>query len=147
MPAAALSPAGENGAGAAKSGTAKFGAAKFAARHIDFILLALALPVFVAASWPLAGYAVAAAVWCGQAALLSWLEAKATASRNPRTIAGLLVGGSIARAWIAAIAILTTGLAIGDAAGLACALLLMALFTAYFANKMIVHYVRPAAAQ
>lgn len=137
MPAAAVSRSGENGAGALKS----------AIRHADFILLALALPVFVATSWPLAGYAVAAAVWCGQAALIRWLEAKATASRNPRTIAGLLVGGSIARAWIAAIAILTTGLALGDAAGLSCALLLLALFTVYFASKMLVHYFQPAEAK
>lgn len=138
MPSAAVSSSGgDDGAGALKN----------AARHIDFVLLVLALPVFVAAGWPLAGYAVAAAVWCGQAALIAWLEAKATASRNPRTIAGLLVGGSIARAWIAAFAILTTGLAVGHDAGLACALLLLALFTTYFANKMLVHFVSPAAAR
>lgn len=137
MPAAAVNPPGDDGAGALK----------FVVRHPDFILLALALPVFVAASWPLAGYAVAAVVWCGQSVLVWWLEAKATASRNPRTVAGLLVGGSIARSWIAAFAILIAGVAIGHDAGLACALLLLALFTTYFVNKMIVHYLSPAAAR
>ncbi|MBI4898665.1 MAG: hypothetical protein HY827_09920 [Actinobacteria bacterium] len=109
-------------------------------RHLDFVVLGAALPVFALAGWSLVGYAVTAAVWTAQALLVIWLENKAESSRNPRTIAGLLVGGSIARAWIAAIAILTTGLALGDAAGLACALLLLALFTVYFVSKMIVHY-------
>jgi hypothetical protein len=137
MPAAALSDTPGDGRGFASS----------LARRLDFVVLALALPVFIAAAWPLAGYAVAAVVWTGQAALVLWLEAKASASRNPRTVAGLLVGGSIARAWLAAIAILTTGLALGDAAGLSCALMLLVLFTVYFVSKMIVHYFTPEQAR
>lgn len=137
MSAAALSDTPGNGRGIASS----------LARHLDFVLMALALPIFIAAGWPLAGYAVAAVVWTGQAALVLWLEAKARDSRNPRTVVGLLVGGSIARAWIAAIAILATGLALGNAAGLACALLLLVVFTVYFASKMIVHYFTPAQAR
>lgn len=136
MPAAAVSD-GHSGRGAGST----------LARHLDFVLLGTALPIFAVAGWPLAGYAVAAAVWVGQALLVAWLEAKAEASRSPRTIAGLLVGGSIARAWIAGIAILVTGLTLGDAAGLSCALLLVALFTVYFASKMIIHYFSPAEAR
>jgi hypothetical protein len=137
MPAAALSVTPGNGRGLAS----------LLARHLDFALLALALPVFIAAGWPLAGYVVATVVWTGQAVLIAWLEAKAGASSNPRTVVGLLVGGSIARAWIAAIAILTAGLAFGDPSGLSCALLLIVAFTVYFASKLFVHFFTPAQAQ
>lgn len=113
------------------------------ARFPDFILLGVALPVFLLADWPLAGWIVAAAGWTVQAVVIAQMERRALAATEPRHQVGLVVGGSLVRAWIAAAAILIAYLISGNSAGLACALLLIALFTVYFAGKMITHMIRP----
>jgi hypothetical protein len=112
-------------------------------RFPDFILLGITLPIFILADWPLAGWAGAAVGWFVQAIVIGSMEQKALRSSEPRQQVGLVVGASLVRAWIAAAAILTTGLVFGDSAGLACALLSIALFTIYFANKMFFHLTRP----
>ena len=109
-------------------------------RHLDFVVLGVALPVFLLAGWPIAAWAVTAVVWFGQAVLIASLENRAMRSTEPRQQIGLMVGGGMARAWIAAFSILATGLIFGDDAGLACAILMIALFTIYFASKMLVHF-------
>jgi hypothetical protein len=110
-----------------------------AARHPDFIALAITLPIFIAAGWSLIGYAVAATVWVIQAVAQIALQRKVDSSDNPRTVVGLVAGGSMARAWFAAIAVLVTGL-IDERAGLAAVVLILVLFTFYFAAKISGHY-------
>lgn len=113
-------------------------------RHFDFVVLGVALPVFLLADWPISAWAVTAVVWFGQTLLISSMESRAMRSTEPRHQIGLMVGGGMARAWIAAAAILTTGLIFGDDAGLATALLMITLFTVYFASKLFVHFTQPA---
>lgn len=106
------------------------------ARYIDLFLVALALPVFVAAGLPLAGWAVGGGAWVAQRGLQEYLERRAGASKDPRAVVGLLAGSMIARGWFVAIAVFLVGLNDNEA-GLAAAVLVIALFTIYFTVRMI----------
>jgi hypothetical protein len=105
-------------------------------RHLDLAVLALALPVFLLAGLSLAGYGAIAVIWLVQRLLGAALQRRADASDDPRTVVGLLAGGSMARAWLTALAILATGL-VDERAGLAAALLALVLFTTYFASRLV----------
>lgn len=107
----------------------------------DFLVLAIALPVFIAADLPIVGWAVAAVTWLASSILIIYMTSRAAHATEPRHQVGLVVGGSLARAWIAAAGILIAYLIGGDDAGLACALLMILLFTIYFFNKMITHMI------
>lgn len=108
-------------------------------RFPDFIALGVALPIFILADLPIVGWVVAAIAWFGSSALIIYMQMRAAQATEARHQVGLVVGGSIARAWIAAAGILVAYLIGGNDAGLACALLMIALFTIYFFNKMITH--------
>jgi hypothetical protein len=106
-------------------------------RYLDLALLALALPVFVAAGLPLLGYAGAAAGWLAQRSIAAVLERRAEASDDLRTVAGLMTASMIARGWLVALTIFGVGLA-ERAAGLAAAVTCLALFSVYFSARMVV---------
>ena len=105
-------------------------------RYLDLLLVALALPVFLVAGLPLAGWAVGGGAWVAQRALQEYLDRRASASTDPRTVVGLLAGSMIARGWFVAIAVFLVGLSDNEA-GLAAAVLVIALFTVYFTVRMI----------
>jgi hypothetical protein len=105
-------------------------------RQLDLVVLALALPVFLAAGFPLAGYATAAGAWLVQRAIKAIFERQAKASDDPRTAVGLTAGSMIARGWLVALTILLVGLAENDA-GLAAAVLVIVLFTIHFTVSMV----------
>jgi hypothetical protein len=105
-------------------------------RHLDLVVLALALPVFLAGGLPLAGYAAGGGAWLVQKAIQAVLARRAAASKDPRTVVGLTVGGMIARGWLVALTIFAVGMG-HDARGLAAAVLVVALFTVYFTVGMI----------
>ncbi len=108
-------------------------------RHLDLIALAVALPVFLLAGLPLAGWALGAGVWLAQRALQLYFESRVRASDDPRRVVGYTAGGAIARGWLAAAAVLVIGILAGDAVGLSAVVLLLALFTVYFAGRLIEH--------
>jgi hypothetical protein len=108
----------------------------FFLRYLDLLLVAIALPVFLAAGLPLAGWAVGGGAWVAQRVLQQYLERRAQASDDPRTVVGLLAGSMIARGWFVAIAVFLVGLSDNEA-GLAAAVLVVALFTVYFTTRMI----------
>jgi hypothetical protein len=107
-------------------------------RYADLIVLALVLPLFVLADLPIAAYIVGGAAWILQRAIQVALHRRALASGDPRVVAGLTVAGMIGRGWLCAGAIFAVGIAEGDEAGLAAALLVIGLFTVYFTVNMIV---------
>ena len=107
-----------------------------ALRYLDLVLLALALPVFVVAGLPLLGYAAGAAAWLVQRAVQLALNRKASSSGDPRTVVGIAAGSMIGRGWLVALTIFAAGLKDEDA-GLAAAVLVIVLFTAYFTVSMI----------
>src|SRR3954471_13285516 len=79
-------------------------------RHLDLVVLVLALGLFLATGLPILGWAVAAAAWLAQRAISIWLERKARASNEPRAVAGLMVGSMLSRGWLVAFAIFGAGL-------------------------------------
>ena len=99
-----------------------------ALRHLDLIVLALALGIFLAAGLPILGWGVAAAAWLAQRAISIVLERKAKAADEPRAVAGLMVASMLTRGWLVALAIFGAGLA-ERKAGLAAAVLFLLLFT------------------
>lgn len=105
-------------------------------RYLDLAVLALALPIFVAASLPLLGWAGATVGWLVQRVIQHLIEKRARASDDPRTVAGLLTGSMIARGWIVAGSIFGVGLAEREA-GLAAAILAITVFTFYFTSQML----------
>jgi hypothetical protein len=102
---------------------------------IDLILLALALPVFVAADLPLSGWAAAGGAWLLQRGIQVLITRRAKASGDLRTVAGLMTASMIGRAWMMAIAVFLVGILDEDKAGLSAAVLTITLFTAYLATR------------
>ena len=82
-------------------------------RYADLLVLALALPIFLLAGWPLLGYAVAAAAWLAQHAILAAADRFAAASLaagDRRRAIGAIGAATLARVWLVALAILLVGL-------------------------------------
>ena len=100
-------------------------------------MLAVALPIFLLAGFPISGYLVGGGAWIVQRAIQVVLLRRAAASRDPRTVVGIAAASMIARGWFCAIAIFLVGILDSDAAGLSAALLVIALFTVYFTVQMI----------
>ncbi len=111
-----------------------------ALRYLDLVVLAMALPVFLAADLPMLGYVVVAGVWLVQRVVQLFAErrvADALARGDRRTAMGLTAGTGLGRVWLIALAVLLVGL-LGDRdAGLAAAVLAAVLFTAYLATQML----------
>lgn len=105
-------------------------------RQLDLVVLALALPVFLAAGFPLLGYAAGAVAWLAQKVVRHVLERRAAASTDPRTVVGLTAGSMIGRGWLVALTIFGVGLADNDS-GLAAAVLVIVLFTVFFTVSLI----------
>ena len=105
-------------------------------RYLDLVLLVLALPVFVLGGLPLLGYAAGAVAWLVQRAIQVVLSRKAAESDDPRTVVGIVAGSMIGRGWLVALTIFAAGLKDNEA-GLAAAVLIIVLFTAYFTVSMI----------
>jgi hypothetical protein len=107
-----------------------------AVRYLDLVLLVVALPVFVAAGLPMLGYAAGAGAWLVQRAIQVALNRRAAAADDPRTVVGIAAGSMIGRGWLVALTIFAAGLS-DEEAGLAAAVLVIVLFTAYFTVSMI----------
>jgi hypothetical protein len=107
-----------------------------AIKYLDLVLLVLALPVFLVAGLPMLGYAGGAAAWLVQRGIQVAANRRAAASDDPRTVVGITVGSMIGRGWLVALTIFAVGLSDEDA-GLAAAVLVIVLFTAYFTVSMI----------
>ena len=105
-----------------------------ALRYADLALLALALPVFLLAGWPMLGYGVCAAAWLAQRVLQVFSDRAALAKLkegNRRHAMGFIGAATLGRLWLVTLSILLVGgLATRDD-GLAAALLTAALVTAY----------------
>ncbi|MDQ3759432.1 MAG: hypothetical protein M3331_05785 [Actinomycetota bacterium] len=126
-------PAESEGAGAGASAVL---------RHLDLALLALALPLFIAADWPLLGYAVAAAAWIAQRLLLAYAErrtARSLAVGDRRDAFRTTAISGLGRVWFVSVCALLVGLIANREDGLAAALLLTALFTVLLILKGLIH--------
>ena len=97
-----------------------------ALRWLDLVVLALALPVFLAVGMPLLGWAGVAGVWLAQRGAQHLVERRARASEDPTRATAALAISMFARVWIFALAIFILGKADRDA-GLSAALLAVVL--------------------
>jgi hypothetical protein len=105
-------------------------------RYLDLVVMALALPIFIAADLPLLGWAGASGAWLVQRGVQHLIEGRAKASDDPRTVAGLLTGSMLARGWMVAGTVFVVGLTEREA-GLTAAILAITLFTFYFTSQML----------
>jgi hypothetical protein len=106
------------------------------ARYLDLVVLAVAFPVFVVAGFPLLGYAAGALAWLLQRVIQALLERRAADSEDMRRSVGIAVASMIGRGYLVALTIFGAGL-IERKAGLAAAILVIVLFTVYFAATLI----------
>ncbi len=107
-------------------------------RNLDLVLLALALPIFVATGLPLLGYATALVIWLMWRTIGAFAERKARATTELARMAAITTGSMIGRGWLMALTLLAVGLSAGDDVGLSAAILCVVLFTASFATKLLV---------
>jgi len=117
-----------------------------ALRYLDLVLLAAALPVFLAAELPIAAFVVIAAVWLLQHAIEIAAErssARALAAGNRRAAMGWIGATTLARVWIIALAVLLVGLLDSKDAGLAAAVLAAILFTIHFGARLLIRLIEP----
>ena len=119
-------------------------------RYADLLLLAVALPIFLAAGWPMLGYAVAAAAWLVQHAILAVADRTSAASLargDRRRALGIVAGATLGRVWLVALAILLVGVLGEREDGLAAAVLCLALVTVHLAclaaSKLLYRTERP----
>jgi hypothetical protein len=105
-------------------------------RNLDLAVLAIALAVFLGAGLPIGGWFAGAGIWIVQRFIKELMERKALESNEPRTTVGLVAGSMILRGWLVALTIFGVGMADRDA-GLAAAVLFLAVFTAQFSFSFI----------
>src|SRR5437763_9479316 len=104
-------------------------------------MLAAALPLFLVFGWPILGYVVCAAAWLAGRALHAAAERRARSALshgNRKGALGTMGAATLGRVWLVALAILLVGLA-DRKAGLAGALLAVAVVTTYFAAQGIAY--------
>jgi hypothetical protein len=114
-------------------------------KHVDLLVLAAALAVFVLGGLPLLGYAVAAAVWLAQRGIQVLASRRASeelAQGNRQRAMGTVAATTLGRVWLMATAVLLVGIAEREA-GLTAALLLLTLFTVSFAAQGVAYLLEP----
>jgi hypothetical protein len=107
-----------------------------AVRLLDLAVLALALPVFLAAGWPLFGWAGVTAVWLVQRGVQELVQRRARTATNPRTMVGLLSVSLMGRIWFLMFAVLAIGL-IDRESGLPAAVLTAVTFQAWLTGFIV----------
>jgi hypothetical protein len=119
-----------------------------ALRYVDLILLAAALPVFIAADLSMTAYAVIAGAWL----VLYGFEfganraiAGATERRNRTAVMGWIGATGLASAWVVALAVLLVGLIDSKHAGLQAALLALVLFTVHLGTRVALRLISESA--
>jgi hypothetical protein len=106
-------------------------------RNLDIVALALALPVFLAAGFPMVGYAGGAVAYLLQRLVADLLARRADRAEDYRTKLGLVGGSMVARGWLAALLIFGTYLVDDESAGLAAAVLFLFVFTIGFTTMVL----------
>ena len=105
-------------------------------RYLDLLVLAIALPIFLAADLPLIAWGGVALIWTLQRFVQELLMKRAQATGNPRAAMGMMSASLIARVWLLALAVLAIGLT-EDGAGLPAAVLTAVVFQVWFTSFMI----------
>jgi hypothetical protein len=105
-------------------------------RNIDVIVLAIGLPVFVAAGLPILGWATVAVAWLSARWFQSYVERRALARGTRQAALGARAASLVGRLYLVTIAVFVAGL-IERKAGVTGGVLAVAVFTAYFISLFI----------
>lgn len=117
-------------------------------RNIDLLVLLVALPVFILAGAPLIAWFVAGGAWiAGRIGmeLAARRRRTALAASNRNAALGVTAMAVMGRVWLLALAILLVGLLVDREAGLAAAVLALALVTAHLCASFLTHLFDPEA--
>jgi len=106
-------------------------------RNLDLIVLALALPVWVAMELPFLGWAAASGAWLASRGIQSLAERRARESGKRQVALGARAASLIARLYLCSLAVLVAGV-IDRESGLTAGILSVAVFTVYFCTLFIV---------
>lgn len=109
-------------------------------RYLDLLALALALPVFIAAGFPMLAYYTIAVIWLAQLAVEVYAERRSRAelaAGNRRGAMGWIGATALGRVWMVTTTVLLLGLLATREDGLAAALLAVVLFTLHFACRFV----------
>jgi hypothetical protein len=107
-------------------------------RAIDLIVLAVALPVFIAASLPILGWAATTVSWVAARSFQSWIEARALAKGERKAVLGARAATLLGRLYLVTVAVFVAGL-IEREAGLTAGVLAVIVFTVHFISLFVVH--------
>ena len=110
-------------------------------KYVDLLVLAAALAVFLLGGLPMLGYAVGAAAWLAQRGIQTIATRRANAelaAGNRQKAMGIVAATTLGRVWLMATVVLLVGLSDREA-GLASAVLVLALFTVSFAAHGLAH--------
>jgi len=113
-------------------------------RYLDLALLVLALPVFIAADFSMAGYLAIVGIWIviyGVELISNRAIEGAVARRDRKAAMGWLGATGLARAWIVALGVLIVGLTAGKDAGLSAAVLAVILFTVHLGSRVLLRLI------
>jgi hypothetical protein len=119
-----------------------------ALRNIDLLVLLAALPVFILVGAPLIAWFVAGGAWiAGRIGmeLAARRRRTALAASNRNAALGVTAMAVMGRVWLLALAILLVGLLYDREAGLAAAVLALALVTAHLCASFLTHLFDPEA--
>ena len=117
-------------------------------RHLDLLVLALALPVFLLADAPISGYLAAGGAWIiGRIGVdvAARRRREALQAGNRNAALGVTAFATMGRIWLVAGAILLVGLLDQRDAGLAAAILSLVLVTVSLATSFLTHVMDPEA--
>jgi len=106
-------------------------------RNVDLLVLALALPVWVALGLPALGWIAAAGAWILSRVLQSFAERRAADSGKRQAALGARAAMLVGRLYLVGLAVLGAGVADRES-GLSAAFLSLIVFTVYFMSLLIV---------
>lgn len=107
-------------------------------RVADLIVLGVALPVFIAASLPILGWAAATVSWLAARSFQSFLERRALAKGTRQAALGARAATLLGRLYLVTIAVFVAGL-IGHKAGVSGGVLAVVVFSVYFVTLFVEH--------
>ena len=105
-------------------------------RNVDLALLAVALPVWVAAQLPILGWAATTVAWIASRWFQSFAESRALAKGSRQAMLGARAASLLGRLYVVTAAVFVAGL-IDREAGLTGGVLAVVVFTVYFISLFL----------
>jgi len=108
-------------------------------RNLDLLVLAVALPVFLAGGFPLVGYCFATGAWLAARGVQTFAERRALAKGDRRAALGARAAALVGRLYIVGLTVLAAGI-IDRKAGVAAGLLSVTVFTVWLVSLFVMNF-------